>query len=79
MPIKTFWLSGLLVISKALFSGSLESILSRYFLPIVAIAGLVMIPTADVHIEDVIKNRSYKVSHVPLFLAKFSELLSSIG
>jgi len=72
-------IGAVLVISKAIFSGSIQSLLSHYLLPVVAIVGLLMVPSATVHIEDVIKDKFYKVSHVPFFLARFSELVSSIG
>lgn len=72
-------IGGVLGISKAFFSYDGTSLFSKYLLPLLIIPCLLMIPTSSVKIEDVVKNKSYKVDNVPLFLAKFSELLSSIG
>jgi conjugal transfer mating pair stabilization protein TraG len=66
-------------ISKAFFSSSAQTFLLQFFFPFIAIVGLLMVPTATVHIEDVLKNRSETVDHVPLLVAKFAELSSSIG
>lgn len=72
-------IGGVISVSKAFFSYDGSSIFSKYLLPLLIIPCLLMIPTSSVKIEDVVKNKSYKVDNVPLFLAKFSELLSSIG
>lgn len=74
VSIGTLW-----AIIKAFFSNSAQSFLSQFIIPLIAIVGILLIPTSSVHIEDVLKDRSYKVDHVPVLLAKFSELASSIG
>ena len=65
--------------SKAFFVSSAQAFLGQYIFPLIAIVGVLMVPTASVHIEDVLKNHSYKVDHVPFLVAKFAELSSSIG
>jgi conjugal transfer mating pair stabilization protein TraG len=72
-------ISGFWAISKALFSPSLESIFSRYCLPIIVISSLFLIPSTTVRIEDVLKDRSYTVDHVPFLLGKFATLVSSLS
>jgi len=74
VSIGTLW-----AVTKAFFSNSAQSFLSQFIIPIIGIVGILMIPTSPVHIEDVLKDRSYKVDHVPILLAKFSELASSVG
>jgi len=70
--------AGIWAIARAFFS-SPEQFMSKYFLPLITIPAIFMIPTSTVHIEDVLTNKGYTVSNVPMFLAKFSELVSSIG
>ena len=70
---------GFWAVAKALFSASVENLLLHYFFPLLVISGLLMIPSGSIHIEDLIQEKSYKVDGVPLFLARFSELISSIG
>lgn len=72
-------LGGFWSISKALFAPSLESLLLRYFFPLIVVCSLFFIPTTSIRIEDVLKDRSYKVDHVPFLLARFAELTSTIG
>lgn len=74
ISIGTLW-----AVSKAFFASSAQTFLSQFVLPFIAIIGLFMIPTATVHIEDVLKDRSVTVEHVPFLVAKFAELSSSIG
>lgn len=64
---------------KAMFSGSAEALVSRYFLPLLAVTGILMVPTTTVTIEDILQQRSYRVSHVPVLLARVSELFNSVG
>ncbi|PJD94528.1 MAG: hypothetical protein CK425_11135 [Parachlamydia sp.] len=71
-------IGGVWAISKAFFS-SPDTFFQTYLLPLIVIPGIFMIPTSKVHIEDVLVNTSYTVDRVPLFLAKFSEIVSSIG
>ncbi|NGX62335.1 MAG: hypothetical protein K940chlam9_01832 [Chlamydiae bacterium] len=66
-------------VSKALFSNSAQAFLSQFLIPLIAIVGLLLTPTTSVHIEDILKDRSYKVDHVPFLLGKFAELSSSTG
>jgi conjugal transfer mating pair stabilization protein TraG len=72
--IGAFWAT-----SKLLFDNNIKGFLTQYFLPVLVTVGVLLVPTTSVHVEDVLKNRSYKVDHVPLLLGKFSELVSSIG
>ncbi len=79
---------GFYAIAKALFNPCYETFFIRYFFPLLVIGTLFLIPTTTVHIEDVLtrvemdgqhKASAYTVSHVPLLLGKFAELVSSIG
>lgn len=79
MAIITASIGGIWAISKAFFSSSVDALLIHYILPVMAIPTLLMVPTASVKIEDVLKDVSYKVDHVPLLLAKITELTSTIG
>ena len=74
ISVGTLW-----AVSRALFTSSAQTFLSQFVLPFIVIIGIFMIPTASVHIEDILKNRSDTVDHVPLLVAKFAELASSIG
>lgn len=71
-------IGGVWAITKAFFS-SPTAIFSSYLIPLIAIPGILMVPNSKVHIEDVLLDKSYTVDHVPLFLAKFSEMVSTIG
>src|ERR1700722_1181541 len=73
IAIMTASIGGIWAISKAFFSSNVETFMTHYILPLLAVPSLLMIPTASVKIEDVLKDVSYKVDHVPLFLAKISE------
>lgn len=66
-------------ISQALFSTSMEAVLGKFFLPFVVAAGAFMIPTTDVHIEDILTEKIEKVSNVPFFLGKTVGLVSTVG
>lgn len=79
LAIITASIGGVWAVTKAYFSHSAESLLAQYFLPLIAIPTLLMIPTSKVRIEDVLKHQSYTVDHVPYFLAKVSELTSTVG
>lgn len=73
LSIGTLW-----AVSKAFFS-SANSFLSQFIFPLIAVVGIFMVPTTTVHIEDILKNRSETVDHVPFLVAKFAELMSSAG
>jgi conjugal transfer mating pair stabilization protein TraG len=79
IAIMTASIGGIWAVSKAFFSSGADILLTHYILPLMAIPCFLMVPTASVKIEDVLKNESYKVDHVPLFLAKVTELISTIG
>jgi conjugal transfer mating pair stabilization protein TraG len=72
-------IGGVWIATKAMFSGDVQSLLSKYFLPLLLASGVLMVPTTSVTIEDIIQNRSYRVDNVPLLLAKVSELFNTIG
>lgn len=72
-------IGGIHALSTVLFSGSIEALISKYLIPLIAIPSLLMVPTSTIHIEDILKHKGYKVDHVPFFLAKFTETISSIG
>ena len=74
ISIGTLW-----AVSKALFSSSGQAFLGQFIIPLIAIVGLLMVPTSSVRIEDVLTGNGYIVRHVPFLLAKFSALTSSIG
>lgn len=52
--------------------------ISKFFLPLVAITGLALVPSAPVRIEDILTKASYKVDHVPWLLAKTTSI-STVG
>ncbi|MBA3603944.1 MAG: conjugal transfer protein TraG N-terminal domain-containing protein [Parachlamydiaceae bacterium] len=79
IAIMTASIGGAWAISKAFFSSKVEIFVTHYILPLIAIPCFLMIPTTSITIEDVLKDVSYKVEHVPFFLAKFTELTSTIG
>ena len=72
-------ISAVWAFSKAFFSSSIDALFYRFFLPLLVIPHLLMVPTASVKIEDIIKDKSYKVDNVPLLLAKIAETMSTIG
>ncbi len=74
ISIGTIW-----AVTKAFFTSSAQAFLLHFIIPLIAIVGVFMVPTASVHIEDILKNRPYNVDHVPFLLAKFAELTSSLG
>lgn len=65
--------------TRAMFSSSLDSFITRYFLPLLIIPGLFMVPSSTAHIEDVFTGKFSSVDNVPLFFAKFSELTSTLS
>lgn len=81
-------IGGIYAYSKAFFSSVGESLILRYFFPLIIISTILMIPSTTVHIEDVLntsrregqsRTSSYSVNHVPWLLAKFAESISTIG
>ena len=69
----------LMAITKAFFSASYEYLILRFFFPILVCSSLLAIKTCTVHIEDRITKINRTVDNVPFFLAKFSEIISSLG
>lgn len=69
----------LFAVSKAFFSQNSEVIMLRFFLTLVAITGIFMIPTTTIHIEDILSGRTYKVDNTPWLIARTTELISSMG
>ena len=81
-------LGGFYALTRAFFSSSFEALILHYYFPLLVIGSCFLVPTTTVHIEDVLKKvklggelrtSSYSVSHVPLLLGKFAEIVSSIG
>jgi conjugal transfer mating pair stabilization protein TraG len=81
-------LGGFYALTKAFFSSSFEALILRYYFPLLVIGFCFLVPTTTVHIEDILtkvelggklRTSSYSVSHVPLLLGKFAEIVSSIG
>lgn len=82
----TATIAGFWACAKALIFPSYEGIVLKFVFPLLCITGCFMIPTATVHIEDVLakegtksSNKLYVVDNVPLFLAKFAEIVSTFG
>ncbi len=72
------FICGAFGISKALFSGSMESLLSKYLFPILIISTFFMVPTTTVRVEDLlIRANSRTVDNVPLLLGRFAALTST--
>jgi conjugal transfer mating pair stabilization protein TraG len=81
-------LGGFYALTKAFFSSSFETLVLRYYFPLLVIGSCFLIPTTTLHIEDVLtkvelgeksRTSSYSVRNVPLLLGKFAEIVSSIG
>lgn len=72
-------IASLWALTKAFFSSSAEVLLSKYFFPVLAIAGIFLVPTKTVRIQDAVTSRYYTVDHVPFLLAQFSQFASSLG
>ena len=72
-------LAGVYTVSKAFLNSSVEILFTRFFLPLLTIPYLLLVPTCTVKIEDVIKDKSYTVDHVPFLLAQVAEVTSTIG
>jgi conjugal transfer mating pair stabilization protein TraG len=71
---------GIWALSKAFFSGSPEVIVLRFFLPVIAITSLILLPTTSVKIEDVLTDSDpHKVDNVPLVLAFTAQVISTVG
>ena len=77
--IVTSSIAAIYIFTKALFTSSIEILFTRFFLPLLIIPYFLLVPTCSVKIEDIIKNKSYTVDHVPLVLAKVAEYTSTVG
>jgi conjugal transfer mating pair stabilization protein TraG len=66
-------------ISRCFFQSYIEGLINKYFLPILVIPTLFMIPQATVHITDKINPKPLKVDHVPLLFAKIAGVTSFWG
>ncbi len=64
---------------SAFFSSQADSLILKYFLPLITITSVLMLPSSSIKIEDIVTHHSYNVDHVPFFLARTAELISSIG
>ena len=73
--IGAFWAT-----AKALFSPSFQSYIGQYFLPMVALMGILMVPSTKVRIEDkLIEGDVSRVDHVPFLLAQVASFVSRTG
>lgn len=74
LSIGAFW-----AVTKALLSADYSALVGKYFIPVLGVLGLLMVPSTSIHIYDVLTGKQYKVDHVPFLLAKVSEGVSTIG
>lgn len=79
LMLMTAGIGGFFAICKAFASSAFENLTSKFMFPLLGVSGLLCVPSTTLHIEDVLKNKAYDVAHVPLFLAEFSSLISSVG
>jgi len=72
--------SGFWAIGKSLFSSSIQPLIFKFFLPVLVIVGLLMVPKTDVRIIDNINSQKVKkVSNVPFLLATIAHISSKVG
>jgi hypothetical protein len=65
------------VIATSFFSPQAEAFFVRFFLPVLAFTGLMMLPKTTVHIEDAYTQAPYKVDNIPWLLARPMENLAA--
>ncbi|MBB63451.1 MAG: hypothetical protein CMO81_00115 [Waddliaceae bacterium] len=66
--------------AKALFNPSFQTYIGQYFLPMVALVSVLMVPSMTVRIEDkLIEGDVARVDHVPFLLAKVAGMVSTTG
>jgi len=71
-------LTAVFVLSKAMYSGSMEHLLSKFLFPVIGLFTILMIPKTTVKIEDVlIPSYSRTVDNVPFLLGQFASIVSS--
>ncbi len=68
-------------IGKAFWESSVDGLVTKWFIPMVVLLGVCMIPSETVHIYDPILGAHWHkhVDHVPLGLARSAMVISSIG
>ena len=66
-------------ISRCFFQSYTDAFLTKYFLPLLALPTLLIVPQARIHIIDKLDNKPIVVEHVPLLFAKVAGLSSYWG
>jgi conjugal transfer mating pair stabilization protein TraG len=75
----------LYAIYQAFFGSTFSDIILRYLIPLLCVNFLFIMPSANVHIEDILlkkeyhKSQSIKVDQVPRFLAFFAQTVSTFA
>lgn len=70
---------GLMAVTKAYFSPDASVILVRFFLTLIAIIGLVMMPPTNVIIKDNLTDKVYAVGGIPSFFAYTAGTIATLG
>jgi len=66
-------------ISKCFFQSYTDAFFTKYFLPLLAVPTLLIVPKADVHIIDRLNDQPIKVNNIPFLFAKIAGLSSDWG
>ena len=61
-------------ISRCFFQAYVDQFLTKFFLPLLAIPSLLLVPQTSIHIIDKLDNKAIKVDHVPFLFAKVAGL-----
>lgn len=69
----------LMVVTKAYFSPDASAILVRFFLTLIAIIGLVLMPPTNVIIKDNLTDKAYAVGGIPSFFAYTAGTIATVG
>lgn len=75
-------IGALWAISKALWDSSIDGLVLKWLIPMMALVGTCLIPTATVRITDPVAGtpaHSWNVDNVPFGLARAAQMTSSIG
>ena len=72
-------IGGALGISRCFFQSYTDAFLTKYFLPLLVIPYLFIVPQSRVHIIDILNDKPIVVDHVPLLFAKIASLSSYWG
>lgn len=75
----TAMIGGAWSISRCFFQPYIDGFVTKYFLPLLAIPTLLIVPQARVHIIDKLYDKPLVIDHVPLLFAKIAGMSSYWG